>query len=492
MVAENPEDSRLSPVRGQTRPNIVLIVADDLGWRDLGCYGSTFYETPVLDALASEGMRFTDAYAASPVCSPTRASIMTGKYPARVGITQFIGGHAVGRLCDVPYFPFLPASEYTLARAFKDAGYRTWHVGKWHLGGRGSWPDHHGFDVNIGGCEWGRPMHGYWSPYHCPALSDGPDGEYLTDRLTDEAIALLEGDDDAPFFLNFWPYAVHTPIEAPEPLVAKYRDKARTMGLDQVDPFETGEHFPFWQKRDLRVRRRRVQSDPAYAAMVENLDWNIGRLLRALEEPGKGRRTCVVFTSDNGGLSTAEGSPTCNAPLSEGKGWTYEGGVREPLIVRWPGVVPAGTVSDVPVTSPDLCPTLLEAAAISPSAEQCKDGQSFVPALRGEPFERGPIFWYYPHYSNQGGTPAAAVRRGTWKLIRSYDGGTTELYELSDDIAEDNDLAAKEPGVARTLTSELEAWCAEVGAAAPRANPFNPFDDVPGNGSSQGRKAGRR
>ena len=462
------------------KPNILVILIDDLGWRDLSCYGSSFYETPVLDRLASEGMLFSDAYASAPVCSPTRASLLTGKYPARVGITQYIGGHAVGRLCDVPYFRFLPAQELTLARALKEHGYETWHVGKWHLGERESWPDRHGFDVNIGGCEWGLPMNGYFSPYGCPALSDGPDGEYLTDRLTDEAIALVRGGGEKPFFLNFWPYAVHTPIEAPAALVEKYRSKAASLGLDQLNPFEEGEHFPFWQKRDMRVERRVVQSDPAYAAMIENLDWNIGRLLAELDRSGKSDDTIVIFTSDNGGLATAEGSPTSNAPLAEGKGWTYDGGVREPLIIRWPGVVTPGSRSAEPVTTPDLFPTLLEAVGVPSIPEQHCDGRSFLPLLRGEPFERGPIFWHYPHYSNQGGEPAAAVRHGDWKLIKFFDGNRVELYNLTEDISETNDLSDEKPETAGTLLLELDRWAESVGCLMPRTNPYQPFGDVPG------------
>ena len=475
------EDSSAPPgPPPRRRPNIVLIVVDDLGWRDLGCYGSDFYETPALDHLSAEGMTFTDAYAAAPVCSPTRASLLTGKYPARVGITQYIGGHGVGRLSDVPYFPFLPSHEYTLARALRDAGYRTWHVGKWHLGARESWPERHGFDLNVGGCEWGSPAHGYFSPYGCPTLRDGPVGEYLTDRLTDETIALIEGSDSRPFFLNYWTYAVHVPIEAPPPLVQKYRAKARRLGLDKVDPFDDGEPFPFWQKRGLRVRRRRLQSDPAYAAMVENLDWNVGRLLAALERSGRSDDTLVIFTSDNGGLATAEGSPTCNAPLAEGKGWTYDGGVREPLIIRWPGVVEPGSRTDGVVTTPDFYPTLLEAAGLPLRPEQHEDGRSFGPLLRGEPYERGPVFWHYPHYSNQGGEPAAAVREGDWKLIKFYDGSREELYNLSDDLSEANDLATKEPAVASRLRLALDTWAEEIGCAIPRPNPYDPFEDVPG------------
>ncbi len=461
-------------------PNIVMILIDDLGWRDLGCYGSSFYETPVLDKLAAEGMLFTDAYASAPVCSPTRASLLTGKYPARVGITQYIGGHAVGRLCDVPYHRFLPAQELTLARALRGHGYETWHVGKWHLGERESWPDRHGFDVNIGGCEWGMPVNGYFSPYGCPALSDGPRGEYLTDRLTDEAIALVRASGDTPFFLNFWPYAVHVPIEAPAPLVEKYRAKAAAMGLDQIDPFEEGANFPFWQKRGMRIERRVVQSDPAYAAMVENLDANIGRLLDEVERSGKTESTIVIFTSDNGGLATAEGSPTSNAPLAEGKGWTYDGGVREPLIVRWPGVVAAGSTTSHPVTTPDFYPTLLEAVGLPLVPAQHCDGRSFLPLLRGVPFERGPIFWHYPHYSNQGGEPAAAVRDGDWKLIKFFDGERVELYNLAEDLSESHDRAADEVDTVKRLLALLEQWAEEIGCLVPRVNPFSAFEDVPG------------
>jgi arylsulfatase A-like enzyme len=459
--------------------NIVFILIDDLGWRDLGCYGSTFYETPVLDRLAAGGARFTEAYAASPVCSPTRASLLTGKYPARVGVTQYIGGHGVGRLADVPMLGFLPLQEVSLGRALRAEGYATWHVGKWHLGSRSTWPDRHGFDVNIGGCDWGLPKT-YVSPYGCPTLDDGPPGEYLTDRLTDEAVALIEGSEDRPFFLNLWHYAVHTPIQAPEHLVDKYRAKARAMGLDGEDVIEEGEYFPVWHLRHRRVRRRRTQSDPVYAAMIENLDHNIGRLLDTLRRTGKDRDTIVVFTSDNGGLATSEGSPTCNSPLAEGKGWTYEGGVRVPLIVCWPGVVDAGLTLDEPVTSPDLYPTLLAAVGAKTPDHHHIDGVSLLPLLRGKGFRRGPIFWHYPHYSNQGGAPAAGVREDEWKLVRFFEDDRVELYNVLSDISETTDLSATEPEVATRLNRLLDAWIADVGGLLPRPNPVQAYDDLPG------------
>lgn len=462
-------------------PNIILLLADDLGWADLGCYGSTFHETPVLDGLAQRGALFTDAYAAAPVCSPTRAAIMSGRYPARVGVTQYIGGHGVGRLLDVPYFAGLPTHEFSLARALRAGGYQTWHVGKWHLGSRRTWPDQHGFDVNIGGCDWGHPRFGYTSPYQCPTLEDGPDGEYLTDRLTDEAIGLIERSGDAPFFLNFWHYAVHIPVEAPADLVLKYQRKAADLGLDRVDPFEVGEPTPVWHNRDARVVRRTVQSDPGYAAMIENLDSNIGRLLAAVEAAGKADDTIVVFTSDNGGLSTAEGSPTCNLPLAQGKGWMDDGGIRVPLIVSWPGAVAPGTRIAEPTTSPDLYPTLLAAAGLDQLPRQHVDGVDIGPALSGGHFERGPIFWHYPHYSNQGGTPAAAVRDGRWKLVLYFEDDHCELFDLVDDIGERRNLAGDEPRTVERLRAALVSWLAEVRALVPQPNPHQaPYADLAG------------
>jgi len=461
-----------SSTAAASAPNIVFILIDDLGWRDLGGYGSSFYETPRLDALAAQGMLFTDAYAAAPVCSPTRASILTGRYPARIGLTQYIGAHNVGRLCDVPYFRNLPLSEHSLASALRDGGYRTWHVGKWHLGDKPTTPEQHGFEVNVGGCHLGNPYHGYFSPWQIPKLEDGPDGEYLTDRLTDEAIRLVrEHDGKQPFFLNLWHYAVHTPIQAPGELVEKYRRKAKALGLDQLETFRDGVPVPLQNGDCRRVRRRLLQSDPAYAAMMENLDTNIGRFLDALEETGAAENTLVVFTSDNGGLATAEGSPTCNAPLAEGKGWMYEGGTRVPLIIRWPGVLRGGATCATPVTSTDFYPTLLEAAGLPPQPARHCDGASLMPLLTGAPEpERKAIFWHYPHYSNQGGTPACSIRSGAWKLIRFFETGRLELYHLEEDVSESHNRADEHPGVVARLSGELQEWMDSVMAVIPRRN----------------------
>ncbi len=456
--------------------NLLLILMDDMGWRDLSCSGSSFYETPRIDKLASEGMVFTDAYAACPVCSPTRASIMTGKYPARLGVTDWIDHGSFhpcrGRLIDAPYVKQLPLEESSLAKALKAGGYKTWHVGKWHLGLEPFWPGRHGFDVNIGGCQHGHPPAGYFAPWRIPTLPEGRPGEYLTDRLTDEAISLIKGSEGAPFFLNLWHYAVHTPIQAPAGLVEKYKEKAKAMGLDTAKAFEDGGPFPTEGKRGQRLRRRLIQSDPAYAAMLENLDWNIGRLLDAIKDCGLEEDTAVFFTSDNGGLATAEGSPTCNAPLSDGKGWMHEGGTREPFIAKVPGVAKPGSKCQVPITSPDLFPTLLELAGLPLLPEQHRDGTSILPLLKGEArLDREAIYWHYPHYGNQGGTPGSSIRLGDWKLIEFFEDGRLELYNLRDDISEARNLAGAQPGLAAELRSKLEGWRKELSALIPEPNP---------------------
>ncbi|MDZ8171180.1 sulfatase [Microbacterium xanthum] len=450
----------------QDRPNVILIVVDDLGAVDLACTGSDFYETPHLDALAASGMRFTDAYASAPVCSPTRASLLTGKSPARVGVTQYIGGFATGALRDVPYFRELPEDEYTLARALADAGYASWHVGKWHLGPRRTWPDRHGFEVNIGGCHMGSPTT-YHSPYGIETLEEGPEGEYLTDRLTNEAITLIRERDARPFFLNLWHYAVHTPIEPPGGLSAKYEAKARRMGRD-LDVLRDEEEMPTWHLRGVHVRRRQRQGDPDYAAMVEHLDACVGRLLDALDDEGIRENTLIIFTSDNGGLATAEGSPTSNLPLAEGKGWMQEGGVRIPLLVSMPGVVPHASISEVPAISADIYPTVLGMCGLPLLPEQHVDGVDLSSHWRGRPAERGPLFWHYPHYANQGGTPGAAVRDGRYKLIRLYEDDTELLFDLEADVSEQHDLCAVLPGEADRLRRLLDTWIEDVGGLIPR------------------------
>ena len=317
------------------------------------------------------------------------------------------------------------------------------------------------------------PRHGYFSPWGNPTLEDGPEGEYLTDRLTDEAVRLVrDRDRKRPFLLHLSHYAVHVPIQAPEPLVEKYRRKVAAMGLDKVQAIVEGEPFPCLHKSDQRVERRMFQSDPTYAAMVENLDANIGRLLAALDDEGLANDTLVVFTSDNGGLSTAEGSPTCNFPLAEGKGWNYEGGTRVCQIARWPTVVRPGSVCAVPVTSTDFYPTFLDACGAPLMPEQHCDGVSLMPLLRGgAALERDAIFWHYPHYSNQGGTPAASMVSGSWKLISFLEDGRLALYDLDRDPSERCDLAGARPEVVARLGAQLKAWQEEVEAKIPGPNP---------------------
>ncbi len=464
------------------RPNILYILADDLGWRDLSCYGSSFYETPNLDRLAARGMKFTDAYAACPVCSPTRASILTGKYPAHVGVTDWInwGGTlhpCKGKLIDAPYTDHIPDSEVTLPQLLRDGGYQTWHVGKWHCGGEGSLPHQRGFEKNIGGTAWGSPGgKGYFSPWGVPGLEDidVPEGTYLDDWLTDRAVELIENRDPSqPFFLNVWYYLVHTPTQAPEHLVKKYAEKAKRLQLDQIDPLVVGEVFPAEHKYKLRVTRRMVQSNPVYAAMVELMDTLIGRILKAIDDADETDNTLVMFTSDNGGLSTAEGSPTCNHPLSEGKGWTYDGGIRECFIAAWPGVIAENTTCDEPVTSPDFYPTLLEAAEVEADPNHEIDGLSIMPLLKGEArtLDREAIYWHYPHYGNQGGTPSGAVRARDWKLTEFFEDGRVELYNLQDDISETRDLSKDQPQRTEKMLTMLRDWRETVCARMPETNP---------------------
>lgn len=479
------------------QPNVLCIVADDLGWRDLGCYGSPFYETPTLDALTHEGTRFTDAYAAAPVCSPTRASLMTGQYPVRVGVTDWIDfrgeTHPMrGRLVDAEYCTRLPDDRPGLATELSENGYDTWYVGKWHLGGEAdqSLPENHGFDVNVGGCEWGKPNgpNGYFAPWGISTLEDRPEeaGRYLPDRLSKAGVNLIEGHagSDDPFFLDYNPYLVHTPIQAPAELVDKYERKRASLGLDERKEFEVGERMPTEAKQDTRIERRLVQSDPTYAAMVEWLDRSVARLLDALERTGQASNTVVVFTSDNGGLATAEGSPTTNCPLAEGKGWMKEGGNRVPLVVRWPGVTDtddAPAMVDTPVTTPDLFPTLLDAAGHPIPADHPVDGVSLRPLLDGDSLDRDAIFWHYPHYGNQGATPAGAVRSGDWKLVEYFETGHVELYDLASDVSEKRDRSADRPERANELHDRLRQWRDDIGAALPAENPkFDPWPDRAG------------
>lgn len=444
--------------------NVVVFLVDDLGFMDIGANNpDTFYETPNIDALAQRGVRFTSGYAACPVCSPTRASLLTGKYPQRTGITDFIGARQPAtwdrptKMLPAPYTNQLALDEITLAEAFKAGGYATFFAGKWHLGSSEYWPEHQGFDFNKGGWDRSGPYGGdkYFSPYGNPRLEDGPPGEHLPDRLASETAGFIARNRDRPFFALLSFYSVHTPLIAREDLRRKYEAKAAASPAPEPK---------FGREREREVRL--VQDHAIYAGMVEAMDAAVGKVLDALTESGAAANTIVVFTSDNGGLSTSEGHPTSNRPLRAGKGWAYEGGVRVPWIVTAPGLA-GGRVSDAVITSPDLYPTLLELTGVRQRPEQHVDGISFVRALRGLPVSRGPVFWHYPHYGNQGGAPYGAVRDGDWKLIEWYEDEAIELFNLAQDPGEQRNLASAEPERAQALLRSLREWRTQVGARMP-------------------------
>ncbi|MEL6925725.1 MAG: sulfatase, partial [Bacteroidota bacterium] len=420
-----------------TRPNVVLVLVDDLGWNDLSCYGNAYYETPQLDQLAREGMRFTQAYSSSPVCSPARAALLTGKTPARVGITDWIPGNDPKnrRLLGPSDLHQLPLQETTLAEALQEGGYQTFFAGKWHLGEAPYFPTQQGFDHNLGGNSRGMPR-SYYSPYANPQLADGPEGEYLPDRLTDEAIGFLEKQGTQPFFLMLSYYTVHTPIVAAPRRLAHFQQKAKALQLTDTLTVAEGQG-----------RTVTAPYNADYASMVYALDENIGRLQAALRAQGLDKNTLFVFTSDNGGLSTlVEGrrpAPTSVRPLRGGKGWCYEGGIRVPLIIKAPDHIAAGSQCSTPVIGHDLFPTILSWAQL-PFEQESIDGQSLWPLLsQNENWSREMLWWHFPHYHGSAWTPGAAIRMGDWKLIAFYESEKTELYNLATDPYEQNDLAAK-------------------------------------------------
>jgi len=428
-----------------TPPNVLVIVADDLGYMDIGANNpATFYETSAIDALAARGMRFTQAYAASSVCSPTRYSLMTGRYPTRVAATDWFTGTNAQTFLPAELHDRMPLAEVTIAEALQQEGYATFFAGKWHLGPTEEyWPEAQGFDVNAGGHERGGPYGPgrYFTPYGNPRLEDGPEGEHLPARLAQETVRFIETPRAQPFLAYLSFYSVHTPLMAPEPLVEKYRAKAARMGLNDHEAFAEEEQvWPDAAERRVRV----LQSHAVYAAMVEAMDRAVGVVLKSLEDAGVADNTIVLFTSDNGGLATSEGHPTSNLPLRGGKGWLYEGGIREPFIVVWPGVVQPGSTSDVPVISNDVHPTLLDAAGGSPQVE------------------------------HQGGFPGGAVRMGNWKLIERYEDGRVHLFNIVDDPGEQRDVAADEGARVERLRVRLHGWYEDVDARFLRARPEGP------------------
>ncbi len=456
--------------------NIVLFVVDDLGWRDAGVLGSEFYDTPAIDALAASGVRFSRFYSASPVCSPTRASLMTGRHPARVGITNWIGGEQQGMLLQADYLRRLPLEEVTLGEAFADAGYATGYIGKWHLGAEDEFlPEGQGFAWTRAVNRAGQPG-SYLPPYRnedwpitdVPDLVGDPPDAYLTDRLTDKAIGFLEENQDRPFLLVLSHYAVHTPLEALEADVAPYREPASTLPALEGGPTEA---------ESSRSTTKLRQDHPVYAGMVAAVDRSLSRIVETVDALGLADRTAIVFVSDNGGLSTYAGdrgdrAPTANRPLRAGKGWLYEGGIRIPLIVRWPDGARGGRVSRVRASTIDVFPTLLEMAGLPLRSDQQVDGVSLVPFLSGEPASEGrDLFWHFPHYHGSGNRPSGAMLAGDYKLVEWFEDGSVELYDLASDPGEAHDLSSTMPELARDLSSRLSAWRDSVGARMPRPNP---------------------
>ncbi|MFY9254083.1 MAG: sulfatase [Fuerstiella sp.] len=442
------------------RPNVVFILADDFGCRDLSGEGSSFYETPNLDRIAREGVKFSNGYATCQVCSPSRASIMTGKYPARLHMTDYIGAASGldwkrnGRILPAEYLHNLPHSETTLAEALKEGGYRTFFAGKWHLGGEGSHPDNHGFDVNIGGHFRGSPPGGFFAPFKNPEMKDGQAGESLPIRLAQETVDFIAAESTQPFFAYLSFYSVHSPIQTTRELWSKYRDKAVAFDTPQER---------FVVDRTLPVRQ--VQDCPIYAGMVESMDNGVGMVLETLDRLKLAENTIVIFTSDNGGVSSGDAFATSNLPFRGGKGRQWEGGVREPYYIKAPGIKPG--VNETPVTGTDFYPTILELAGLPAKPDQHVDGVSLVPLLKGESIKDRSLFWHYPHYGNQGGEPSAFVRNGDWKLIHYWEDGHDELYDIVADIGEQNDLAAVNPQITAKLRAELDDWLLATKAAIP-------------------------
>lgn len=445
--------------------NFLFFLVDDMGWADIGANGSKFHETPHIDRLAKSGMRFTQGYAAGSVCSPTRASIMTGKHPVRVDITDWIPGqsnHPTNPLLHPEDRHSLPLEEVTIAEALKQHGYQTFFAGKWHLGKAGEWPTDQGFDINIGGHHKGSPPGGYYAPWTNPALKAKKKGEYLTERLTDESANFLETRDKSkPFLLYLSYYNIHTPIQPYRKRINHYKAKAENTFIGST---------PFQPEHDGKTRMR--QDNPALASMVAAVDDSVGMLLDKLEELKLDGNTVVIFFSDNGGLSTlGRIGPGCNKPLRAGKGWLYEGGIREPTIISAPGITKPGSISTKPIISMDFFPTILDLAGLPLQPELHVDGNSLLNQLKGNDSGKRTFHWHYPHYHGSTWKPGAAIREGDWKLIEFYHYNDFELYNLANDLGEQNNLSKSHPSKAKELREKLNKWQKKMNAKMPNPNP---------------------
>lgn len=456
------------------QPNILIFLVDDLARADIAIEGSVFHETPHIDSLARSSLRFSNAYCASRVCSPSRASIMTGKAPPRHGITQWIGSASgYGNEARYPvltsaYRRNLAPEEITLAEAFKEGGYRTFFAGKWHLGAEGSWPEDHGFDINIGGISSGGPggWGGFFGPWKNPKMDAGLAGESLTLRLAQDTADFIKDTQDQPFLALLSFYAVHAPVETTQALWKKYRDKAELMGLHS-----NNDRFEFDRRRAVRT----AQDNPIYAGMMETLDDAVGIVMEQLIASGIAENTIVIFTSDNGGVASGDAYATTSLPLRGGKGRQWEGGTRAPFYLYAPGYALSNATTDTLAIHMDIYPTLLELANLPARPEQHMDGVSLVPLLGGEPLSDRNLFWHYPHYGNQGGEPSSVIRSGNYKLIHYHEDGRDELYDLSADVGERTDLAAEKAEQVVELRKKLDQWLHETGAKIPQRDPrFKP------------------
>jgi len=447
------------------KPNILFVLVDDLGYTDLSCMGSGYYETPYIDQIARDGMVFTNGYAACQVCSPSRASILTGKFPARHGITDWIGAPAGedwrkmnrhSKLLPPDYVHELPKEYETLPEALKEAGYKTFFAGKWHLGSNGSWPEDHGFDINIGGWDAGGPVGGYFSPYENPNLPDGQEGENLEMRLARETVKFIKANTRSPFLAYLSFYAVHGPIQTTNVKWKKYRDKTEKMGI-ALEGFAVERRLPY----------RLHQDNPVYAGLIESMDDAVGVVLNSLKELGLDKNTIVIFTGDNGGVTSGDSYSTNNAPLRGGKGYQWEGGIREPYFIKVPWIKLGGKKCDVPVSGTDFYPTILDLAGLPLRPGQHKDGVSLVPLLKGDQIADRALIWHYPHYGNQGGDPSSIIRYGDWKLIHYYEDDRDELYNLKTDLSETIVVSVTNSDVVKELHARLFDYLKNVGARFP-------------------------
>ena len=504
----------LSSCSDQSNPralNIVFFLVDDLGWRDVGSFGSEFYDTPNIDRLAQKGIKFTNAYATSHVCSPTRASIMTGKYPARLNLTDWIGGrrsYTFERLTSPNFLQELPLEETTIAEALRAHGYATAHIGKWHLGEDPHGPLEQGFDMRVPNWNKGWPKAGYYAPFELDGIEDEP-GQYLTDRLTDYAEEFISEKQNQPFFLYMSHYAVHDPIHGRPDLVEKYRKKLASIEQSSLPSFvlegnpddphpltneqlasliDQPSHQGYQALPERTVKIKQHQDNIHFAAMVESMDESLGRIIDHIDHLGLTDNTLIVFAADNGGMSGGNfgranriiskdaldsAFATSNLPLRGAKGWLYEGGIRVPMVVKWPEkFLDSNRIVEEPIISTDFYPSLLEMAGLPASNDQTLDGVSFVPALKGEAFDRGPIFWHFPQYSNHGmQSPGGAVRLGDYKLLEYFEKNTVQLFNLREDIGEQNDLSLTEPKIREKLITLLHSWRKDVKAQMPQQNP---------------------